>query len=68
MKDETKEALALALNNAGAMIDSHGEEGGQYQEDYEVDIKQYFKQCKKVAKMLYKKAEKIRASITTKKQ
>jgi len=63
MKVETKEALMLALNNAGAFIDGHGEEGGIEQEDYDVPISVYLKQCKKVANMLYKKASKINASL-----
>lgn len=63
MKAKTKEALVLALNNAGAFIESHGEEGGQDQEDYDVPLDVYFKQCKKVAKMLYAKAAKIQKQI-----
>lgn len=58
--NEMKQAHYLSLINAGAFIQSHGEEGGIEQEDYEVDIDLYVKENQKVAEMLYKMAAKYK--------
>ena len=47
--------------NAAEFIRSHGEEGGQFQEDYpDFDLEIYFKECEKLAKILDKRAMKFR--------
>lgn len=63
MKRESKEAKILALLNAGAFIEGHGEEGGIDQNDYDCDVELYLRECKKVAKMLYAKADKLQSTI-----
>lgn len=54
--NDSKEGYYLALLNAAAMIEGHGEEGGIYQEDYDIPVKIYIREAKSVAKMLYRKA------------
>ncbi len=63
MNAETIEAKILALQNAAAMIESHGEEGGIEQEDYDVDVDLYLKYCKVVAKSLYKEAHRLKLKL-----
>lgn len=56
---ERKLARKLALENASEFIRSHGEEGGIEQKDFPIDTDVYLQECKKVAKSLQKKADKI---------
>lgn len=66
MNAETIVCRILALENASEMIRGHGEEGGQEQEDYDVDLDVYFKQCDYVADLLQKKANALRSKYTIK--
>jgi len=61
MKNERASAKYLAYLNAAEFIRGHGEEGGQYQEDYDMPIELYFSEAKKVADRLDSEAAKIKA-------
>jgi hypothetical protein len=60
MKMERAEAKYLAYLNAAEFIRSHGEEGGQEQEDYDVPLEIYFAEAKKLADRLDHQAAKIK--------
>lgn len=60
MKTERAEAKYLAYLNAAEFIRSHGEEGGQYQEDYDMPLELYFAEAAKLADRLELEAAKIK--------
>lgn len=60
MKTDRALAKYLAYLNAGEFIRGHGEEGGQYQEDYPCDLETYFEEAAKLANRLGLAANKIK--------
>ncbi len=60
MTNEYKKAMKMALQNAAEFIRGHGEEGGIDSDSFEdFSVSQYLRACKKIARELEIKADKI---------
>ncbi len=56
-------AKITALENAAAFIENHGEEGGIEDDTFDFPVDLYLSEAKKVAKMLFREAEKVKYGV-----